>query len=134
MNKREIKYRVWDTEKLEFSNWTNRDPFFDVTSGQMFFWERTRNEDGSYGGDIVVQDLGNRFVLLQFTGLYDKNGVEIFEGDIIKGMFDMGPAGEILQTATVYWDDLKGYQWNYWNLDTVEVIGNIFENSELLKQ
>ncbi len=74
------------------------------------------------------------YVIQQFTGLYDKNKKPIYEGDIIRGMFNMGPAGEVLQTATVHWDDLNGYQWNYWNLDTVEIIGNIFENKELLKQ
>lgn len=130
---REIKFRVWDNENLEFSNYTNRDPFFDVSSGKLFFWERTQKEDGSYGGDIILEDLGDRFILQQFTGLYDKHGEEIFEGDIIRGLCDVGPAGEIIQTETVYWNDLNGYQWNYWNLDTVEIIGNIFQNPKLLK-
>ena len=131
---REIKFRVWDTENLEFSNYTNRDPFFDVSNGQIFFWERTQKEDGSYGGDIIQEDLGDRFALQQFTGLYDKHGEEIYEGDIIRGMFSMGPAGEVFQTAPVEWNSVNGYRWNYWNLDTVEVFGNIFQNPELLKQ
>jgi len=133
MNNR-LKFRVWDTENLEFSNYTNRDPFFDVSNSKLFFWERTQKEDGSYGGDIILEDLGDRFILQQFTGLYDKRDEEIFEGDVIRGMFNMGPAGEMLHSATVCWDDLNGYQWNYWNLDTVEIIGNISQNPELLKK
>jgi two-component system chemotaxis response regulator CheY len=44
MSSRVIKFRVWDTEYKEFSNWTNRDPFFDVSNGQLFFWERVQKE------------------------------------------------------------------------------------------
>jgi uncharacterized phage protein (TIGR01671 family) len=84
MSSRVIKFRVWDTEYKEFSNWTNRDPFFNVSHGQLFFWERVQKEDGSYDGDIILEDLSDRFILQQFTGLHDKDGKEIYEGDILK--------------------------------------------------
>lgn len=44
-----------------------------------------------------------------------------------------GPGGMIERVARVHFDNLRGYQWNYWDLDTIEVIGNIFESPELLK-
>ena len=70
----------------------------------------------------------------QYTGLTDKNGKEIYEGDLIRGMFDFGPAGFIDLMLPVCWHNIDGYQWNYWNLSTIEVVGNAFEDKELLNK
>jgi len=45
---REIKFRAWDKINKEFSNHTNRDPFMDLSMGDIFYWERRQNEDGVY--------------------------------------------------------------------------------------
>ena len=97
-------------------------------------------------GGIRVSDgcwhekfLGDEVILMQSTGLKDKNGVEIFEGDIVKII------GDVLD------DDMSvirftegGFYLDYKNLDTefellysidlpIEIIGNIYENPELLE-
>ena len=85
-----------------------------------------RDVDGVNGIDVDYKTVG------QYTGLTDKNGAKIFEGDIIRALMDFGPAGLLERIALVGWHDKYGYQWNYFDTDTIEVIGNIHDNPELL--
>lgn len=137
MSSRVIKFRVWDTEYKEFSNWTNRDPFFDVSNGQLFFWERVQKEDGSYDGDIILEDLKDRFVLQQFTGLHDKNGKEIYEGDIVSLSYREFSQDRIHQFSVTWDDRVGGFDlnptYNVHDLKYYQIVGNIFENPNALK-
>ena len=63
----------------------------------------------------------------QSAGLCDKNGKELYEGDKFKGMLDFGPGGYAEREGVVGFDDIGGYQWEYWDLGTIEVIGNIHD-------
>ena len=79
----------------------------------------------------------------QFTGLTDKNGTKIFEGDIVKRCFTLtrGPHKETRekQVGVVCYDNVTcGYLIRgacnlrrQWPGDTIEVIGNIYDNPEM---
>lgn len=91
-------------------------------------------EDAYFCGSIIggFWHVIDRETLGQFTGKYDKNGTRIFEGDIVRGMMDYGPAGFYERQVSIGWHNDRGYQWEYFDMNTIEVIGNIYDNPELL--
>lgn len=123
---REIKFRTWDTENKEFSEWTNRDPFFDTSTSKIFFWERVRNDDGSYDGDIILGDLNDRFILQQYTGLKDTEGEEIYEGDLLSRGEEYRDV-EVQFRSACFWVGLLPL---YQEVRHLKVVGNIHENKE----
>lgn len=148
---REIKFRAWDGERMEY----------DIAVGR-------HTKDTCQWNTVVVLDDGavwvpeeqSEFQVMQFTGLHDRNGREIYEGDIVLMLYTDWPSKpaadprrledylrSISKTGTVLHDpDTGGYEVEYrdgrfgpwrWHLrpgkhGRVEVIGNIHENPELL--
>ena len=111
---REIKFRVWDIEEKKMINVYGlefKDTGIVVTSDE--------------GYDYIVEE---DCELMQFTGLKDKNGKEIYEGDIIEGRYGRQTVEWHLATG---FDSGLGELWGT-NKEWLEVIGNIYENPELL--
>ena len=74
--------------------------------------------------------------LMQYTGLRDKNGTEIYEGDIVHEHDEWGEDGrfEVEFSYNGFWLKYReANEFGFGDPDEMEVIGNIFENPELLK-
>lgn len=90
-------------------------------------------------GDDVLRAINNTFVIEEFTGLKDKNGVEIYENDIVCQQMRFDETNGV-----IFWQEEKSRF--AINLDgfittitkpqemSYEVVGNIHENQELLEE
>jgi len=100
-------------------------------------------EDKSIFGDKMVKKFGfemKKWIYMQFTGLKDRNGKEIYEGDIVKGIW--GKTN--INIFKIVWsnkyasfdgEDKEGERYVFGDYDeNLEVIGNIYENPELLNK
>ena len=132
---REIKFRVWDKE-LEnmFYNgkWVNNDSFvFDLLTGDLYLKDLEDNQVYKYH----EQD---RFIITEYTGLKDRNGKEIYEGDIClsEKQYKCYVEWNKDEASFYFIDPMDGKSM----IDTltapekVQVIGNIYENPELCEE
>lgn len=131
---RKIKFRAWNEVSEKMLNWND---FLDTNMKNTF---------------IAPESTG--LILMQYTGLHDENGKEIYEGDIIEFSYDVftGNFDTKVGRGTIEFIDgafyikpfeiegrkVKDTDNEEWfllytvNTDTLEVIGNIYDNPELL--
>ena len=120
---REIKFKAWD--KVREKIWS---------AEEMGQDELTINPDGR--GFVNVHSTSTRLshylkhlIPLQYTGLKDKNGKEIYEGDILSVSEDYNQDIKLVME----WHEDSGSWTNYGPRTAFEIIGNIYENPELLE-
>nr|DAE00467.1 MAG TPA: YopX protein [Siphoviridae sp. ctg2r17] len=146
---REIKFRVWDKQchlylTLAGADWgsiKDRGTFCNFKYIHLFPPEDVpmRNPSPHYGGCVsfkLTDSVDNdRLVFEQFTGLKDKNGTEICEGDVL-----IDDTGEPIEYWVVKFADggfvgeCAGVTESLFELTQLEVAGNIHENSELVEE
>ena len=120
---RELKFRAWDIERKTYEH----EELLLAPNGDILTsrWQELCEPESEY-------------VIEQYTGLKDKNGKKIYEGDIVR---DLGGNHEVKFCEMKDTDCSYFYQgWGfddsslYEEHDFVEVIGNIHENPELLEK
>ena len=95
-------------------------------------------ECGDFGQNWLIDS--DNWKLMQYTGLKDKNGKEIYEGDIVKNTWNAGFGYETDLVETEFEVDYRfgcffpvGGSGGEIEMSEYEIIGNIYENHELLK-
>lgn len=131
---RDIKFRAWDNQNK-----------------QMLDVQELNFEDCFYGGEMQIRTTMysdyfdcREMPLMQYTGLHDKNGKEIYEGDIVKFDYREEENFEIVFEDGAFWIRNKDNEYialhevieickkpNNWK---IEVIGNIYDNKNLLEK
>jgi len=162
---REIKFRAWDEQAK-----TMHHNFQSIKSGDLNIggidWiiplEPITNEDWIERLTEHCKEAPHsrdQFKLMQFTGLLDKDGKEIYEGDILRGMWgEQGHTERQEIVGSVVFDN-GCFEWKTWlksfrgfdgrhsimwrdyfpsgdefrEMDAIEIIGNIYENPEIME-
>jgi len=138
---REIKFRAWSEfngiKQMLYSNTPKQN--YRITPFGIFASDKHNYQYLSY------TLFGENYPIMQFTGLKDKNGVEIYEGDIVgrgRGeiFFDTKRAQFRVRWHDTIWLNVRGNNQMYQDGEPIfgnheivfEVIGNIYQNPELL--
>ncbi len=144
--KREIKFRG---KRIDNGEWVCGVPVVTSISGAYMVSAKAKSKGGKSGivvRDVVVQHEVDPATIGQYTGLKDKNGTEIYEGDIVTACWydyeepshDTTGIVEFTNGWMGYWiadydkkefSELNGDGYYSW---TIHIIGNIHDNPELL--
>lgn len=110
---REIKFRRWDTDE------------------KYMYYDKPFHLDTNL----------NRYEVMQYTGLKDKNGKEVYEGDVLELNIIGGRAGNVYRLFTVVWNNTLAMFMDkqqdgdplYLISESTKIIGNIYSTPELIK-
>lgn len=134
-NMREIKFRAWWGEEMFYSPMKEGkyapDIFDDIyikPDGRIFDFNSYTEINGG-----ILEENNSGIILMQFTGLKDKNGKEIYEGDIFTCK-DQNYTESVIFLEGCFVSDFNKIEIsNSIQYENIEIIGNIYENPELLK-
>lgn len=125
---RKIKFRVWDIIEKRYTD------AFELVSDSAF--SRKVRIDFDTRSGMMELFTGDRYIIELDTGLKDKNGISICEGDLVRNCdkchVDSEEVDAVKVTDDAYLLPFRS-SFGSWSPELCEVIGNIHENPELLK-
>jgi len=127
---REIKFRAWNKKEKVMIN-SVEDEFAVVSNGWIILEDNNDDYGTSWFSDRNhIEDPAN-LILMQYTGLKDKNGKEIYESDLLKR--PDGAIEEIVFDAGSFCIKYKDSIFDFIAEDNnLEIIGNIYEHPNLI--
>ena len=121
---RELKFRMWNKFRPEMVYATNNHY---ISFNGFVYWQ--------FGFDSVTPLDPDEYILMQYTGLKDKNGREIYEGDIaVKEGFNHVVGVITYQAPDHNLVSIKSGMAHSLHVGELEVIGNIYESPELIHE
>lgn len=137
---RELKFRAWDKKSKKIRIVES------IGFGELSYYNEGYpvanmiGRDCIHDKDIIIHRDSYQHELMQYTGLKDENGKEIYEGDIVKAYESNIICEVIFSEGAMFmlrWNDNKwgNNEYHHYGVGafTLEVIGNIYENPELLE-
>jgi len=139
---REIKFRAWDKDNHAWVTDydTGEDStieFYNGVARAISIELECHCGPPGCGGCVDMPVVHEDIEVMQYTGLHDKNGKEIYEGDIVRHSRQASVVGEIkyYEGAFVVGECLTDFAMIEFNAPKyLEIIGNIYENPELLAE
>ena len=153
MNASRLTFRAWDKvcKCWAFEGFNVIGEVTALGGMESYIYDRNKRT----GDKRSTIECWNDFILMQSTGLCDKNGKQIFEGDVV--LFLSGDAGNTIpKPAVVGWSEMGLHGWQLYindgvfegkqlktqvlrlwlgkNGDSLEIIGNLYQNPELLEK
>jgi len=136
---REIKFKVWDVINKRIF------PFEEaVSTGVDISTPDGRNYQMPLFS-VAFVDNKHKLIALQYTNLNDKNGKELYDGDIVKVRESNEQSSISYENKLIVWDNVE-LRWGLSHKDfsifseplnyfkgSLELVGNVFENKDLLK-
>jgi len=131
---REIKFRAWDDKCKQWADHGDSHSLDDLYYQDEYY--PLADIDFLHGPQNLIKNYGDRITVEQFTGLRDKNGNEIYEGDIVHTDWHWSKSEKLTQPVEYYsanglYSPFGTDDWA-WDAKVCEIIGNIHENPELV--